>query len=122
MKKILVVDDSEVSLFLIQTIYQDISDIQIEIEINSKNALSRLREEQFDLLLLDLMMPYIDGFQLLEEIRSEVEFNYLPILIISAKHDPHSIETALQLGVQGYIKKPISITEIKDKVQEVISI
>jgi len=121
MKKIFVIDDSEVSLFLIKAIFEDEPDINIAIESNSRKALSFIREGNPDLLVLDLMMPHIDGIQILQEIRSDSRIGKIPILIISASHDAEIIKKAIELGIQGYIRKPIEMKEVEEKIRNILT-
>lgn len=119
MRKILVVDDSEVNLFLIQTIYEGNPDIVVEIESNSSLALLRLQEGHYDLLLLDLMMPNVDGFELLAKIKSDASLNDIPIIVITAKQDIDTEKHVMNYGVQGYVKKPIRLNEIEEMINHI---
>jgi len=120
MKKVLVVDDSEVNLYLFQAIFKMDPEIQVDIESNSTKAISRLREGYPDVLVLDLMMPHIDGFELLHQIKADPGINKIPILIVSARQDSEAYNRVMDFDVQGYIKKPIQMTEVESKIREII--
>ncbi|MBN1118987.1 MAG: response regulator [Bacteroidales bacterium] len=115
--KILIIDDSEVNLYLIQTIFLDDPSITIEIESNSLNALTKIREGKPDIIILDLMMPQVDGFQLLSQVREEEELKNIPVMVISARHDEEAKQRISQLGILDYIKKPIDLQEIENKIR-----
>lgn len=121
-KKILAIDDSETSLHLIKAIFEDNPNLEIKIEKDSKQTLYHLKQDIPDLLLLDIMMPGLDGFELLDKIKAEPSISHIPILMVSAKQDADSINKALQQRANGYIKKPIIIEELKTKVNAILEI
>ena len=122
MKRILVIDDSEVNLFLINSIFENEPDIQIHILSKSDKALSVLREGNFDLIILDLMMPHIDGFQLLAEIKSDVELKGIPVIVVSARQDKEAEQEVRKYGIEEYIRKPINLKSIENKIRSVIQV
>lgn len=120
MKKILIIDDSEVNLYLIKSIFLEDSDIAVTIENNSRKALPLIRESKPDAIVLDLMMPHIDGFKILETIKSEPEIANIPIMVITARQDVDAEYRVSQYGVDAYIRKPINLREIDHKLREMI--
>ncbi len=122
MKKILVVDDSEVNLYLIQSTFEDNKNIQVDIESNSTKAIARLSEKKYDLLLLDLMMPIVDGFEILRKIKNNNLSPNTKIIVISAKQDQETIQLVLDYGALHYIKKPINLLEIESIVKKTLDI
>jgi CheY-like chemotaxis protein len=122
MNKILVIDDSEVNLYLIQTIFDNDHEVQVYIESDSTQALSRIQHEQPDVLVLDLMMPQVDGFQLLQEIKADPGINQIPILIISARLDTEAYNKVKEYGVQGYIKKPIQMRNVEEQIRQLFKV
>jgi CheY-like chemotaxis protein len=87
MKRILVIDDSEANLLLINSIFEDDPEIEVALENNSTRALKTVRKQNPDLILLDLMMPNIDGFQILGEMRKDSFLGKIPVMIVSARLD-----------------------------------
>ncbi|MBN1597035.1 MAG: response regulator [Bacteroidales bacterium] len=122
MKKILIVDDSEVNLLLIQSIFEDDPEIQVQIESESTNALADMRENRPDLLILDLMMPHIDGFQLLQRIKAEPSLAEIPVMVISARHDTEAIEKVRQFGVEDYITKPVDLEIVATNIRSILKL
>lgn len=120
MKKLLVIDDSEVNLYLVQSVFEDDPNIEVILESNSSQAMKTIREKKPDMVLLDLMMPNIDGFELLHEMRSVDEFKNLPVVVISAKTDDDSINQVKSYGVNEYIKKPVDLTEIEETIRKTL--
>lgn len=117
MKKIVIIDDSEANLFLVKSLFDEDKDrYNVIIESESKNALTILRKEMPDLLILDLMMPGINGFELLDIIKNDPELKNIPVLIVSAMEEAKAKDKVLSLGALYYIPKPIDLNEVKNKV------
>ncbi len=117
-KKILIIDDSEVNLFLIQSLFDRDPDVQTVLESNSKHALPAIREGMPDLVVLDLMMPYVDGYKILQQLHSEAGINHIPVVVVSAREDRKSVEKALAFGAIDYIKKPINLADVKVRLRK----
>lgn len=118
MKKgvVLIVDDMSTHLLLLQTILDEEGYDTIILE-DSEKVIDTLNKNKVDVMLLDIMMPGMDGFKVLEEIAKEKKFSNLPVIIISAKTDSWSIKNAMDKGAFDYITKPINIQDVRNKVQ-----
>lgn len=114
--KILIVDDNSTHLFLLQNILLD-EGYETEITEDSSNVLNLIEEKDFQIVLLDIMMPELDGFQVLSEIKSRKHLSDLNVIIISAKTDSWSIKNAMDIGAFDYITKPINVQDVKNKVE-----
>ena len=121
-KKILVVDDSETSLYLVRAIFEDNPNIELHLERDSLQAIKVLKKVMPDLLILDIMMPGIDGFELLAKIKKDKTTSHIPILMLSAKQDGESQYKAMEMEAVGYLKKPIVVKEIKSKVNSILKL
>ena len=119
-EKVLIVDDNSTHLFLLQSILHD-DGYEIEVTEDSKKVIEIITEKDFKLILLDIMMPGLDGFQLLKEIKSRKDLSKLNVIIISAKTDSWSIKNALDLGAFDYITKPINIQDVRNKVKSALT-
>lgn len=109
--KILIVDDSATNNLLIQSILAD-QGYEAIIATNGKEALKYINEEKFDLILLDIMMPKMNGFEVLEKLKEDNEKRRIPVIVITAKVETKDVKKAIGLGAVDYIKKPIDIDEI----------
>lgn len=104
MSRILIVEDEE-DIANLEKDYLELSDFQVEIENRGDQGLKKALQEDFDLVILDLMLPGIDGFEICKEIR---EKKNIPILMVSAKKDDIDKIRGLGLGADDYITKPFS--------------
>jgi DNA-binding response OmpR family regulator len=114
--RIVVVDDDYELLKLIAMLLRRIG-AQSRTFFDGKAALEHLKTEIPDLIILDLMLPDMDGFEVLRQIRGQSKFNAVPILILSAKADPNSIRTGLENGADGYVTKPYIANSLIDRVR-----
>ena len=114
--KILIVDDVSTHLLLLQTILHD-EGYETEITNDSSKVLDILMKDKYKVLLLDIMMPGLDGFQVLKKIKANKKLSFVNVIIISAKTDSWSIKSALDSGAFDYITKPIVIQDVKNKVK-----
>ena len=114
--KILVVDDDREILKLIAMLLRRIG-ADAWTFADGQSAMQRLSEALPDLIILDLMLPDIDGLQILQHVRDQERFSHVPVLILSAKADPETIRAGLDLGADGYITKPYIANTLIDKVR-----
>ena len=84
-------------------------------------SLETAREAVPDLILLDIKMPGIDGFETLKRLRGEEATSQIPVVFLSAHANVDSIEEAEKLGAQGYLTKPIQFDQVLEKVKAVLS-
>ena len=113
--RLLVVDDDAVNRALLQRIFEN--EYAIVCAANGMQALECLDQDSFDIVLLDLMMPGIDGFEVLDRIRQNPALADLPVIIISAKSDNSDVVHGLEMGAHDYIAKPIHIDIVRARVQ-----
>ena len=119
-KKILITDDSESSLLFLKKLLETLYDIKVAT--NGKEFYELLPVFKPDLILLDIMMPDISGFAILEDIKKKEEFKETPVLIISAKVESKDIKKALELGASDYIMKPLIITDLLSRIEKHMNI
>ncbi|MCI9427710.1 MAG: response regulator transcription factor [Eubacterium sp.] len=113
MSKVLIVED-EVAIADLEKDYLELSGFEVEIETSGEIGLSRALSEEFDMFLLDLMLPGVDGFEICKKIR---EVKNTPILMVSAKKDDIDKIRGLGLGADDYITKPFSPSELVARVK-----
>ncbi|MFM2064218.1 MAG: hypothetical protein RLZZ507_3889 [Cyanobacteriota bacterium] len=117
--KILIVDDSTDNIFLVKTILET-EGYTTSSAKNGVSALSKLQAFAYDLVLLDLMMPEMDGYEVTRRIRNELNLQqYIPILLITA-HDTPNVAKGLDLGADDFIHKPVSVDELLARVRSLL--
>lgn len=116
MAKLLICDDEKVLRETLKR-YAALDNHQVVEAENGQEALDLCQKEDFDLLILDIMMPIMDGFTALKEIRS---FSDVPVLMLTAKGDEFDRIIGFELGVDDYVVKPFSSKEIMLRVQAIL--
>lgn len=113
--KILIVDDNQTNVnFLLKSC--SILGYETCVVYNGKEALALLDIEKIDLVLLDVMMPVMDGLVALEAIKSQQKFDSIPIIMVSAFDEMKYIIKSVQLGAEDYIAKPVNITLLEARI------
>ena len=115
-KRILVVDDEKLIVKGIRfSLEQD--DMEVDCAYDGEEALAFAKENQYDLILLDVMLPKIDGFQVCQYIR---EFSDVPIIMLTAKGEDMDKILGLEYGADDYITKPFNILEVKARIKAIM--
>ena len=117
MSRILIVED-EIAIAELEKDYLELSGFTVEVENDGITGLARALKEDFELFILDLMLPGIDGFEICKQIR---EKKNTPILMVSAKKDDIDKIRGLGLGADDYITKPFSPSELVARVKAHLS-
>ena len=114
--KILIVDDEP---FNVDYLEQELEDLEYETisAVNGQDALEKITSESPDLVLLDIMMPIMDGFGVLEKVKADAALRSIPIIVISANNDLTSVVKGIQLGAEDYLPKPFEPTLLKARIQ-----
>ena len=118
---ILIVDDNPQNLQVLGRLLQE-RNYQIEFATNGLAALDWLGSKTFDLVLLDINMPEMDGFEVCRRIRSDEKYSKLPVVFLSADNDRESILKGFELGGQDYVTKPFDSRELIVRVKTHISL
>jgi two-component system, OmpR family, KDP operon response regulator KdpE len=115
--KILMIEDDQETVDVIKlTLENQEPGIEVKSFLNGLEGLDSIRSERFDIVVLDLGLPDIDGIKLLQELRG---FSRIPVLIISARHDPEVITNALDLGAEDYILKPFPFKTLLSTIKDI---
>jgi two-component system cell cycle response regulator DivK len=115
-KKILIVEDHRDSRELVVKVLKN-KGYQMLEAIDGEEALQKTATEKPDLILLDISIPKIDGFEVCRRLKSQDEFKDIPIVALTAHAMRGDREKALEVGCEGYISKPINIRELPDQVK-----
>jgi two-component system OmpR family response regulator len=109
--RILVVEDHPLIAELIETRLR-IEGLRPVKALGGQEAIDQIESSTFDLVILDIMMPDIDGYQVLAHIRSKESTRALPVIFLTARSSPEDVERGLQLGADHYLTKPFSGAEL----------
>lgn len=119
--KILIVDDAVKNIQLLGNVLAA-ENFNVEFAMNGEEALNWIADEQFDLILLDIMMPEMDGFEVCKRIREADKNAKVPIIFLTAKTDKESVLRGFDLGAQDYVTKPFDSRELMARVRTQIEL
>lgn len=118
---IMMVDDEPITMEIVQVFLEEDGYSRFHLEESSSRAMQTLEEVMPDILLLDLMMPEISGFDLLAEIRKTKKFKHLPVIILTSSTDPENKLQALSLGATDFLSKPVDQSELRLRVRNTLA-
>jgi len=118
MKKILVVDDDNINRKLLNVLLKKTGKYEVIEAENGMEALNIIKNESIDMVLLDIIMPVMDGIDLLKILKSDENFKSIPIIILTT--DDTKKNEAEILGASDFITKPVSPVQLLDKIGEYI--
>ncbi|MCA9927655.1 MAG: response regulator [Anaerolineales bacterium] len=113
---VLVVDDNEMNRDLLTRRITRLGH-QALTAVNGRHALEMITTHAFDLILLDIMMPEMNGFQLLEHLKADSKWCHIPVIVVSAANDMPSIVKGIELGAEDYLTKPFNHQLLKARMQ-----
>lgn len=116
---ILVVDDSNTNLVLLDAVLSS-RKYKVYTANGAKEAYKYLKENQIDLILLDILMPKVSGFDILEYLKNNSLYKDIPVIIISAINSHETITKSIQLGAEAFLDKPVDVERLIRKIDEVI--
>lgn len=116
-KTILIIDDTDTNLHILLELLEDKYDVLASL--NGFDALEIVQEEEkIDLILLDIIMPEIDGFEVCKKLKENEKTKDIPVIFITAKTDEESIKRIYEVGGIDHIHKPFNASEILEKVEK----
>lgn len=118
-KKILIVDD-ELSILVPLKFLLEKNDFSVELAQSGKDALDLIAQSKPDLILLDIMLPDLDGYEIYQMIRQNPEWDDIKVIYLSAKNRDVDIAKGLNLGVDAYVTKPFSNADLMEKVRRLV--
>ncbi|MBI3592900.1 MAG: response regulator [Nitrospirae bacterium] len=122
-RTVYVADDVSINIELVESVFRKDPNLTIRKAENGKELIEVIdRQGLPDLLILDLMMPVMDGFDVLEELKTVRDKNYFPVIVLSALTDKQSIVRALSLGADDYVTKPFFVEELKARVSNMLKL
>ncbi|MDD5108253.1 MAG: response regulator [Candidatus Omnitrophica bacterium] len=119
-KKILVVDD-EPELVEMLTIRLEANDYQVIKSFDGQDALDKARKEKPDLIILDLMLPKLDGYSVCRQLKFDEKYKQIPIMLFTARTQETDMELGKEVGADAYIVKPFEASIFLAKVAELLN-
>jgi two-component system, cell cycle response regulator len=120
-KKILLIDDSSVNNLLLQNVLED-EKFNVLVAFNGKEGLDLINGAKPDLILLDIMMPRMDGIEVLQKIISDEATSKIPVIMLTAKTDKADRQISLEMGATDFITKPVNIDELLSKINSILGL
>jgi diguanylate cyclase (GGDEF)-like protein len=117
---IMLVDDEQITMEVVRTFLEDAGYRNFVLVEDSTQAMSKLREHRPDVLLLDIMMPEVSGFDILGMLRKESQFEHLPVIILTSSSDAETKLTALDLAATDFLSKPVDPSELALRVRNTL--
>ncbi|MFL9483914.1 PleD family two-component system response regulator [Chitinophagaceae bacterium LWZ2-11] len=121
MRNILVIDDDIVMQVAISKILT-MEGYNVEVAVNGKEGLIKLKNKTYDLVITDLMMPYMNGFEIISKIKQEESSKKTYIIIVSAVNNEDAVMEGFKLGADDFLKKPIMRGELILRVKKLLTI
>ena len=118
--RILIVDDQPVNVALLEQMLGEAGYDRVDSTTNPRDVGALHRERKYDLILLDLQMPGMDGFQVMESLRGADSDGWLPVLVITA--EPGHKLRALQAGARDFLSKPFDLVEVKTRIRNMLEV
>lgn len=112
---LLVVDDNKVNRLLLGR-GLEAQGHTVDFATNGREALAKLRSGAFDLLLLDIQMPEMDGYQVLEELARDLRLRDLPVIVTSALEELDSVVRCIEMGAEDYLTKPVNPVLLRARI------
>ena len=119
MKKILIVDDEPNIVMSLEYTFKK-NNFEVFIARDGQEALDIVKKNFPHVIILDVMMPMVDGYATLEQIRKDANLQHTKVMFLSAKNKVSDIEKGLALGADAYMTKPFSIKKVVEKVEELL--
>jgi len=119
--KVLVVEDDRSIQMVLELVLTRIVRCDVRLASDGAQGLAMIRQEKPDLVLLDLMLPGLDGFEICQSAKADEATRHIPIIFLTAQPQPSSVARAMALGAAGYIVKPFDPIKIIDQINEALS-
>lgn len=118
-KRILIIEDEE-SLLKLETILLTVKGYKVTGALTGYDALKKISEETFDLILLDIMLPDIDGFEICCRVKRDPRTSAIPVVMLTAKKNPDDQERGVACGASAYLTKPFKSAMIIEVIEKLL--
>src|SRR5512133_329550 len=118
-KRILIIEDEE-SLLKLETILLTVKGYEVSGALTGNDALKKISVEDFDLILLDIMLPDIDGFEVCTQVKKNPRTSKIPVVMLTAKKNPDDLERGVACGASSYLTKPFKSAMIIEVIEKLL--
>jgi len=119
--RILIADDNQANCELLEAYLADL-DFTVDFAVDGQDTLDKVQSFQPDLILLDIMMPKLNGFEVCQQIKSDPELKRTMILMVTALNERGDIERAVQAGTDDFLSKPVNQIELVKRVENMLKL
>lgn len=119
--RILVIDDELITQKLLSVLFKKFG-FEVTLASTAEEALHQLQNEEFSMITCDWMMPGFSGLELLKRIKKNPEWSNIPVVMISAADEKDELQTAVETGAVGIIKKPFSAAVLQQMLKDVLGV
>jgi len=119
---ILLIDDDPDILFIAASRLESVGGFKVTQASGGRAALAMLDKEIPDAILMDYMMPDVDGFGLMQALRSRENMRHIPVIFFSAKADKESVERFMEIGATGVISKPFDARQLPSEIERILNL
>jgi len=121
-KKVLIIDDEKDFCTLAKMHLTAISEFDVHMAFNGQDGFKLAKKIRPDIIVLDLVMPGVDGFEVLEMLKKDCETLEIPVIMLTAREDTVLKKKALELYNEAYLVKPVEVKELKEKIEEIFKL
>ncbi len=118
--KVLLVDDDDQILRSLK-VYLELEKYQVTTAQSGKEALEKMKSEKPEIVVLDIMMPEMDGFEVMERMKKDSELSEIPVIMLTAKGQDVDVLKGYQMGAKSYMTKPFNLNELVENIELVLS-
>jgi len=118
--KVLLVDDDQQILRSLR-VYLELENYQVETASNGKEALEKLKDSKPEIIVLDIMMPEMDGFEVMEKMKEDEEIAGIPVIMLTAKGQGGDVLKGYKMGASSYMTKPFNLNELVENVELILN-
>src|SRR5438876_7665376 len=119
--RLIIVDDDRETREMLQVLLE-LEGFEVRLAANGLRLISTLHVDKPDAILLDVMMSWIDGFELCQAIKQNAEFSAIPVVFISARTLPTDVSRGLEVGASDYFTKPLDSYRLVDRLRELLAV
>lgn len=120
--KVLVVDDNLQNLELLEAYLEELPTVTTLRATNGMEALEKVASEKPDLILLDIMMPRMSGFEVCKKIKSDPATSDIPIIMVTALHEVGDVERGVEVGTNDFVTKPVNRVDLLARVRSLLRV